>query len=134
MNFFAACCLAVTVAASPSHELEVATPPRPGTVGEEHEESFPLTLEIASQQGIAQGFVGGERFGSAALLLELANHGLAIETILGIDAFGSMDFTEEDFVRLRKGFGKGVLKNIGYSRVATWFEAGDQTVLGPTSS
>jgi hypothetical protein len=59
---------------------------------------------------------------------------LAIETIRRVYALGSMDFTEKDFVRLPKGFGKGVLKDVRYSCVATWFEAGDQAVLGPTSS
>jgi|SaaInlV_165m_DNA_1040744.scaffolds.fasta_scaffold219095_1 hypothetical protein len=96
-----------------------------GTVGEEHEESFPLTLEIAGQQGFSQGFVGGERFGSAALFLKFKNHGLAIQAVRRVYAFGSMDFAEEDFVRDRKGFGKGVLKDICYGRVAARFEAGD---------
>ena len=96
-----------------------------GTVGEEHEQSSSLILEITGKDGFAQGFVGGERFGGTALFSKLANHGLAIETIRRIYAFGSMDFTEENFVRLRKGFGKGVLKDICYGRVAARFEAGD---------
>jgi hypothetical protein len=50
---------------------------------------------------------------------------LAIQTILGLNTLGSMDFTQEDFVRDRKSFGKGILKDICYSRVAARFEAGD---------
>ena len=102
----------------PNHAVE-------GTVGEEHEESFPLTLEIAGQQEFAQGLVGRERLGSTALFSKFKNHGLAIQTIRRVYALGSMDLTEEDFVRDRKGFGKGILKDIGYGRVAARFEAGD---------
>ena len=69
-----------------------------GTVREEHEKSFPFALEIACKQGFAQGLVGGKSFGGTALLLELANHGLAIETVGRVYAFSPMDFTEEDFV------------------------------------